>query len=104
MNTGAWVAIYMPLFIILFIILPQQNAVRTAVLRKMKKRKGGIMLTNDVIKKFVGFDCQISTGSFGTNVKGKIIDVNENWLEVETKKGKELINAEFVQSIKINKS
>ncbi len=27
--------------------------------------------------------------------------VNENWIEVETKKGKELINAEFIQSIKI---
>ena len=27
-----------------------------------------------------------------------------SWVEVETKKGKELINAEFVQSIKIKKS
>jgi len=34
--------------------------------------------------------------------KGKIINVNENWIEVETKKGIELINAEFVQSIKID--
>ena len=31
----------------------------------------------------------------------RAIDVNENWLEVETKKGKELINAEFITSIKI---
>ncbi|MDF2593316.1 MAG: hypothetical protein K0S75_2782, partial [Clostridia bacterium] len=31
----------------------------------------------------------------------KIIDVNENWIEVETKKGNELINAEYVQSIKV---
>ena len=29
------------------------------------------------------------------------IDVYENWIEVETKKGKELINAEYVQSIRI---
>ncbi|MDR7870777.1 MAG: hypothetical protein RIN55_07970 [Tissierellaceae bacterium] len=58
-------------------------------------------MTNDVIKKYVGRDCRISTGSFGTNVVGKIIDVNENWIEVETKKGIEIINAEFVQSIKV---
>ena len=59
-------------------------------------------MTNEVIKKYIGKNCRISTGSFGTNVIGKIIDVNENWIEVETKKGNELINAEFVQSIKIN--
>ena|GEM_PF-3822818 len=49
----------------------------------------------------IGRVCKISTGSMGTNVAGKIIDINENWIEVETKKGNELINAEFVQSIKI---
>lgn len=58
-------------------------------------------MTNEVIKKYIGKNCKISTGSFGTNVIGKIIDVSENWIEVETKKGKELINAEFIQSIKI---
>jgi len=60
-------------------------------------------MTNEVIKKNIGKNCRISTGSFGTNVIGKIIDVNENWIEIETKKGIELINAEFVQSIKIDK-
>lgn len=58
-------------------------------------------MTNELIKKYIGKTCNISTGSFGTNVIGKIIDVNDNWIEVETKKGKELINAEFIQSIKI---
>ena len=58
-------------------------------------------MLNELIKKYIGKNCLITTGSFGTNVKGKIVDVNENWLELETKKGKELINAEFVQSIKI---
>lgn len=58
-------------------------------------------MTNDVIKKYIGKNCKISTGSFGTNVTGKIINVNENWIEVETKRGVEIINAEFVQSIKI---
>jgi hypothetical protein len=68
---------------------------------KIKKRKGLIIMTNEVIKKYIGKTCKISTGSFGREVIGKIIDVNENWIEVETKKGKELINADFIQSIKI---
>ena len=101
MNPGSWIAIYLPLFIIFFIIIPQQNQISTAVLRKIKKRKGGFVMTNEILKKYIGRICKISTGSMGTNVAGKIIDINENWIEIETKKGNELINAEFVQSIKI---
>ncbi len=58
-------------------------------------------MTNEIIQNCIGKQCYISSGSFGTNVTGKVIHVNENWIEVETKKGKELINAEFVQRIKI---
>ncbi|MDF2593526.1 MAG: hypothetical protein K0S75_2992, partial [Clostridia bacterium] len=72
-----------------------------AVVMKIKRRKGEIIMTNDMIKKYIGKSCKISTGSFGTSITGKIIDVNENWIEVETKKGNELINAEYVQSIKV---
>jgi len=91
----------MPLFILFFIILPQQREMQKTIIKKIKK-KGDIIMTNDVVKKYIGKNCRISTGSFGTNVAGKIIGVNENWIEVETKKGVEIINAEFVQSIKID--
>ncbi|EHQ90324.1 hypothetical protein DesyoDRAFT_3294 [Desulfosporosinus youngiae DSM 17734] len=100
MNTGSWIAIYLPLFIIFVIILPQQRAVHKAVLLKVRKRKGVAKMTNDLLKKYIGKKCLITTGTFGTNVRGIIIEVNENWLEVETKKGNELINGEFIQSIK----
>lgn len=92
----------MPLFMLFFIIIPQQREMEKGVLLKIKKRKGVAAMTNEVIKKYIGKNCKISTGSFGTNVAGKIIDVNENWIEVETKKGKELINADFIQNIKVN--
>ncbi|MTI68428.1 MAG: hypothetical protein FH753_17750 [Firmicutes bacterium] len=58
-------------------------------------------MANDVIKKYIGKKCKITTGSFGTTVAGKIVEVKDNWIEVETKKGKELINADFIQNIKI---
>lgn len=64
---------------------------------KITKRKGVITMTNEIIKKYIGFNCRISTGLYGTN----ILAVNENWIEVETKKGKELINSDFIQNIKI---
>jgi hypothetical protein len=101
MNASTWVAIYMPLFILIFIIIPQKLEREKLIVSHIKNRKGVIIMTNEVIKKYIGKRCKISTGSFGTNVEGEIIDVNENWLEVETKKGKELINADFIQSIKV---
>jgi len=83
------------------VILPQQNQIQRARLQKRKNKKGVMIMANELIKKYIGKNCRITTGSFGTNVIGKITDVNENWIEVETKKGVEIINAEFVQSIKI---
>jgi len=99
LNAGAWVAIYMPIFILLFLILPQQRAVHKVVQMQIRKRKGVAEMTNELVKNYIGKNCYINAGSFGPNVKGIIIDVNENWLEIETKKGKELINGEFIQRI-----
>lgn|GEM_PF-499001 len=101
MSSAIFVSIYMPMFILLFVIIPRKREIEKAVVLKIKKRKGVIVMTNEVIKKYIGKNCRISTGSFGTNVVGIILDVNENWLEVETRRGKELINADFIQSIKV---
>ncbi len=101
MNSSIWISVYLPLFLLFFIIFPQQREREKGVLVKLKKRKGLITMTNELIKKYVGKTCKISTGSFGVNIVGKILYVNENWLEVETKKGKELINADFIQNIKV---
>ncbi|MBC3798582.1 hypothetical protein GH807_16290 [Acetobacterium tundrae] len=71
---------------------------------KFKKKKGLIIMANEAIEKCIGKKCKISTGPYGTNVVGIIIGINENWIEVETKKGVQFINAEFVQSIYIFQS
>jgi len=71
------------------------------VLAKIRERKGVLKMSNEILKNYIGMNCKISIGSLGTSVVGKIIDVNENWLEIETKKGKELINADYVQNIRV---
>ncbi|GAA0178391.1 hypothetical protein SH2C18_14570 [Clostridium sediminicola] len=101
MNGATWISIYLPIFILLFVILPQQRNMHKSAIIKMKKRKGERILVNEIIKKYIGQNCQVSTGSFGISVVGKIINVDENWIEIETKKGNEIINSEFIQSIKI---
>ncbi len=91
----------MPMFVLLFVILPQQRTLRHAVLLKIRKRKGVIIMTNEMIKKYIGKNCHISTGSFGISIVGEIIEVNEKWIEVRTKKDNQLVNSEFIQNIKI---
>lgn len=94
------IAIYLPLFILLFVILNERRIQKLAYI-KIKKRRGVIKMTYELIKKYIGENCIIGTLSLGSQVKGKITEINENWLEVETKKGNQLVNIEFIQSIKI---
>lgn len=101
MNPATWIAIYMPIFILLFVIVPRQNQMQAQVARKMMKKRRLRPLNNELIKKFIGKVCKITTGSYGTTTSGKIIDVKENWIELETQKGIELMNADFVQNIKV---
>jgi len=100
-DISTWIVIYLPLFIIFLIVLPQQNSVRKMIIMKKKRKGGRAIMPNELLKKYIGKNCIIYTGSFGTNVMGKIIEVNENWIEVETKKNVELINVEYVQNIRI---
>jgi len=71
------------------------------IILKTKRRKGLAKLKNEIIKKIEGERCKITTGALGTTVRGKIIEINDDWIEIETSKGKEIINADFIQSIKI---
>lgn len=59
------------------------------------------IMGNEIIKEYVGKTCKIFGGQ-SVNGIGKIIEVNENWIKLETKKGVELINAEYIQSIKFD--
>ncbi len=92
--------IYANVYIVFYYFSPTATNKKINIFES-KKGKGVMIMTNEVIKKYIGKNCKISTGSFGTTVIGKIMDVNENWIEVETNKGNELVNADFVQSIKI---
>ena len=57
-------------------------------------------MTNEIIQKYIGKICMISNGSLGENIMGRISEVNENWIEVETKKGRAVLNLDYIQSIK----
>ncbi len=101
MSPAIWIAIYMPIFILLFIIIPQQNQMQALAAKHNIKRRRMSKLSHEMIKKYIGKVCKITTGSYGSTTSGKVLDVKENWIELETRKGIELMNAEFVQNIKV---
>ena len=100
MNPALWITIYLPMFIILFIVIPNQRRAQ----RLFKKRRRHFKMTNELIKEYIGKKCLVSTGSFGTAIQGEITRLEENWMEVTTKKGPELINVEFITTITLLKS
>ena len=99
LNVSIWIAVYLPLLIMFMAMRQQADFFRLRIVRH-RKRRGMRQMTNELLQKYIGRSCKISTGSYGTTVKGRIVEVNENWVEVETLKGRELINAEFIQNIK----
>lgn len=101
MQPSVWIAIYLPIFIVLFIIIPEQRK-KINITKKNRKQKGGIKMSNELIKNCVGKVCYISTGSMGSTFnKVTIIEVVDNWIKVESKGKVDLINIDFVQNIKI---
>jgi hypothetical protein len=97
MDTATWIAICMPIFVLLIIVLPQRHMIMAA--KKNRRKRGNAIMANEIVKKFLGKTCTIyTTGTFGC-VKGQISTVEDNWIEVITKKGSQLVNAEFVTVI-----
>lgn len=56
-------------------------------------------MTNELVKKYIGKNCIVSTGSFGNGAEGEITEVSDNWVELSTKLGLRLVNAEFITTI-----
>ena len=101
MESSSWIAIYLPIFVVLVIIIPalRRNIYVTGLLRK---KRGERKVSNELIKRCVGKTCTISTGTLGSSYsKVKVIEVIDNWIIVESKGRENLINSDYIQNIKI---
>lgn len=102
MSSGTFIAIYLPMFIVLFVILPT-NRRNKFVVRKLKKLRGVKVMSNELIKSCIGKICSISTGSFGTSYsKVEIVEVADNWIKVQNKSKTDIVNIDFITNIKIH--
>lgn len=96
MNIEQFIAIYLPIIILLFVIIPSQ---RRNIIKKIRKKRGKRIMANELIKKYIGKNCVISTGTFGSAASGEITAVEDNWIEINTKKGAQVINIDFITNI-----
>jgi preprotein translocase subunit YajC len=97
LSTGLYYIAFFPIFILLLVIIPQQKRMISKI--KIKRKRGGSILTNELIQKYMGKNCMVSTGNFGGCAMGEITAVADKWIEVNTNKGSRLVNADFVTKI-----
>ena len=101
MNPAIWIAMYLPIFLLFFVILPSQRR-NAALIRKKRKKRGLVKVNNDLLKRYVGKTCNISLGAYGSSYnKARIVELVENWMRIEVKGKENLINTEYIQAIRI---
>ncbi len=101
MEPSTMIAIYMPIFMMLFVIIPSLN---TAKRKQMiiNRRRNKKKMENQLLKEYEGRRCNISTGLNGKVYKNvKILSVVETWMKIEKKGMEELINTDYIQYIKM---
>ena len=92
----------MPMIVLFLIIIPNQRRAGYLGLLTIRKRKGRIKMSNEILMSYVGKTVTISTGNFGNAWTRVVVKrIVDNWMEVENKKSTDLINIEFIQSIKV---
>lgn len=93
---------YHSLFFLFFILLiiASQNRKRNTV-RKIiqKKRTKGRITMNEIINMYLGKTCTVTVSGY-SQIKGKITSAKDNWIVVETKSGNDVLNLDYVVSIK----
>ncbi len=88
------------MLIVVFLSARESNIAAAVALRRKKKGRSKQNM-NELILKYIGKKCIISTMSLGSSVTGVIKSVNDSWLEVEAQNGQtEIINSEYIIRIK----
>ncbi len=57
-------------------------------------------MANAMVEQCLGKLCIISTGSMGTSYQGTVIEITDNWIRLENKGVVDLINCDYIQSIR----
>lgn len=99
MNNGL-IGVYLVIIlaIVMALLRNRRQMMRKIILRKKHSNREGFRMT-EAIKRFLGKECVVYT--FENNaVKGVIEAEEDGWLRIQTKKGTQLVNPDFVSRIR----
>ena len=103
MDLSIWIIIFLPIFIALWIEyehLRQEKQRRILYTIKQNREKGSGRMS-EVIKKYIGKDCIITT--MNTTVTGVVEAVEDNWITIQPKdasRGSEIVNIDYISRIR----
>ena len=96
---------FLPLILLaIFLLYEESRRRKNAFIQKRavrKRQNKGDITMNELVRNYVGKHCVISTmgSGFDGNYMGFIREIQENWLLVESKKGTDIINLDYVVRI-----
>lgn len=100
MNIGIWISLFL-LFLLYY--QAEKRKKQRHIIKKIKihKKKGSVYM-NEVIEKFIGKECIITTMS--ETVIGAVESVDDNWIVItamgNTTGAKEIINIDYIMRIR----
>ena len=86
--------VFIPVFLLLLVLLMQRRRRRTMMI--IKNRRRGHRVMNELLKSLVGKNCRIYVVESVGSVTGTVAEVGERWVAVDTKKGRKLLNADYI--------
>jgi len=98
-----WICVFLPLFIILLTMDNKKKLKKQHILKILGryKKKGDINM-NEIIKKFIGKTCIITT--MNETITGKVETVEDNWIAISNDKKdtglSELIKIDYISRIR----
>jgi len=105
MDTSNYIAIYLPIFIVvLMAAYAAYDGMIWHVIR-MKKRRKGVAVMSEALLQFVGKECVVVTASSlgGGSIAGVVKAVDGNWMTVESKNKTNMVNTDFIMRIQEKK-
>ncbi|MBQ3537390.1 MAG: hypothetical protein IJA39_02325 [Clostridia bacterium] len=94
---------YFPVFFIILVALAieRRNRLQLQIMRIRKRRKERKIMDNSILLRYKDKECIITANGYLSGIVGKVIEVSENWITVEDKKGKlTSFNCDYISSIK----
>lgn len=94
---------FFPAFFIIIAALAaiKRNNLQLQLMRIRKRRKECKEMDNSILLRYIGKECIVQANGYIAGLVGKVVEVSENWITLEDKKGRlTTFNCDYISSIK----